>query len=283
MSCVKNGPAASSPPENSVTNLYRAAAGMDRLERLSLGDSPVHRLHPLPKLLTTIIYIGVVISFPPYNVSGLIPFLAYPFFLMPASGTPPGPLAGRLACALPFSLMGALSNLFLIRAGAFTIGGFTVSFGLLSFTSIMLKTLLTVFAVLLLIATTPFTDISAQFTALGVPKIICLQLIMTYRYIGLLLREAATMMTAYFLRAPGLNGIRMKDMGSFLGQLILRSVDRAGRVYRSMKCRGFQGVYRGKRLSGPGPAGWLYTAVLVSAIFFLRFFNLSVFLGRLAG
>jgi cobalt/nickel transport system permease protein len=256
---------------------------MDRLERLSLGDSPVHRLHPLAKLLTTIVYVGVVISFPPDNVSGLIPFLAYPFLLAPASGTPLRPLAGRLACALPFSLMGALSNLFLIRGTAFTLGGFAVSFGLLSFASIMLKTFLSVFAVLLLIATTPFTDISAQLTALGVPKIICLQLIMTYRYIGLLLREAASMMTAYFLRAPGRKGIRMKDMGSFLGQLILRSVDRAGRVYRSMQCRGFQGVYRGRRLRGPGRSGWIYTAALVSAIFFLRFFNLSVFLGRFAG
>ncbi|MDR1931959.1 MAG: energy-coupling factor transporter transmembrane protein EcfT [Spirochaetales bacterium] len=266
-----------------MANLYQAAAGMDRLERLSLGDSPVHRLHPLAKLLTTIAYMGVVISFPPYNISGLIAFLAYPFLLAPASGTPLRPLAGRLACALPFSFMAAVSNLFLIHGAAFTLGGFTVSFGLLSFTSIMLKTLLTVFAVLLLIATTPFTDISSQLAALRVPKIICLQLIMSYRYTGLLLREAASMMTAYFLRAPVRRGIRMKDMGSFLGQLILRSSRRADRVYLSMKCRGFQGVYRGRRLSGPGPRDWVYTAALVSAIFFLRFFNLSVFLGRLAG
>jgi cobalt/nickel transport system permease protein len=179
--------------------------------------------------------------------------------------------------------MGALSNLFLIHGAAFTIGGFTVSLGLVSFASIMLKTLLTVFAVLLLIATTPFTDISAQLAALRVPKIICLQLIMTYRYIGLLLREAALMTTAYLLRAPRQRGIRMKDMGSFLGQLILRSTGRAERIYQAMKCRGFQGVYKGRSLSGPAAGDWVYTTALVSGIFFLRFFNLSVFLGHLAG
>jgi cobalt/nickel transport system permease protein len=265
-----------------VANLYQAAAGMDRLERLSLGDSPVHRLHPLAKLFTTVFYMGVVISFPSYEVSGLVPFLAYPFLLIPASGTPLKPLAGRLLCALPFSLMGAVSNLFLMRGAAFSFYGFTVSFGMLSFASIMLKTFLTVSAVLLLVSTTPFTEISAQLAALRVPKILCLQLVMTYRYIGLLLREAALMMTAYFLRAPKQKGIRMKDMGSFLGQLILRSSDRSGRVYQAMQCRGFRGVYAGIQRAGPGFHDWLYTVLLVSAIFFLRFFNFSLFLGRLA-
>jgi cobalt/nickel transport system permease protein len=264
-------------------NLYQAAAGMNRLERLSLGDSPVHRLHPLVKILTTVAYMVVVISFPPYAVSGLVPFLAYPFLLIPASGTPLSPLAGRILCALPFSLMGAVSNLFLMSGQAFSIGGFSVSFGMLSFASIMLKTFLTVSAVLLLIATTPFTDISAQLAVLRVPKILCLQLVMTYRYTGLLLREAALMTSAYFLRAPKQKGIQMKDMGSFLGQLILRSFGRAGRVYQAMQCRGFHGVYTGSSRRKPGAGDWLYTASLVSGIFFLRFFNLSLFLGRLAG
>ncbi|MDR1316409.1 MAG: cobalt ECF transporter T component CbiQ [Spirochaetales bacterium] len=266
-----------------MANLYQAAAGMDRLERLSLGDSPVHRLHPFVKLITAIVYIGVVISFPASAVSGLVPFLLYPCLLIPASGTPLRPLAGRLLCALPFSLMGAVSNLILMRDAAFSIGGFSVSFGMLSFVSIMLKTFLTVCAVLLLIATTPFTEISAQLARLRVPKIVCLQLIMTYRYIGLLLREAASMMSAYFLRAPKQKGIRMKDMGSFLGQLILRSGDRSSRVYQAMQCRGFRGVYSGSLRGGPGPSGWLYTAALVSGILFLRFFNFSLFLGTLAG
>jgi cobalt/nickel transport system permease protein len=34
-------------------------------------------------------------------------------------------------------------------------------------------------------------------------------------------------------------GIAMKDMGSFTGQLLLRSFDRAERIYNAMKCRGY--------------------------------------------
>ncbi|MDR2484559.1 MAG: cobalt ECF transporter T component CbiQ [Treponema sp.] len=262
-------------------NLYQGAAGIDSLERLAMGDSPVHRLHPRAKLLATVAYIGVVISFPSYNVSGLVPFLLYPAAAMPLSGTPYKPLLIRLLAALPFSLMGGFSSLLLIRETAFSLGTFSVTWGMVSFGSIMLKTLLTVLAVLILIATTSFIEIGYQLTAIGLPKIMSLQLVMTYRYISVILGEAASMFTAYILRAPNQKGIKMKDMSSFLGQLILRSFDRAERVYQAMKCRGFQGTYQGKGRRKFRPADYGYALGLLAAALGLRFFNLSVFLGRL--
>ncbi|MDR1955443.1 MAG: cobalt ECF transporter T component CbiQ [Treponema sp.] len=262
-------------------NLYSAAAGMDRLERLALGTSPIHRLHPRAKLLITGVYVVTVISFPSQNVSGLIPFLLYPAILMSLSGTPYRPLLGRLLTALPFALMGGVSNLFFIPETAFYLGAFRVSIGMVSLASILLKTLLTVFGVLLLIATTSFTDISRQLSLLGMPKILNLQLVMTYRYIAVLLGEARRMVTAYSLRAPLHQGIAMKDMGSFLGQLILRSFDRSERVYHAMQCRGFDGVYRGTGPQGFRPADYGYTLGLGITMGAFRFFNFSVFLGRL--
>jgi cobalt/nickel transport system permease protein len=62
---------------------------------------------------------------------------------------------------------------------------------------------------------------------------------MTYRYIGVLFVEAYSMFTAYSLRSTGAKGIAIKDMGCFAGQLLLRSIDRADRVYNAMKCRGY--------------------------------------------
>jgi len=62
---------------------------------------------------------------------------------------------------------------------------------------------------------------------------------LTYRYTGVLLNEAYSMNIAYSLRSPNRKGIEMRDMGSFLGQLLLRSFDRAERVYNAMKCRGY--------------------------------------------
>jgi cobalt/nickel transport system permease protein len=177
--------------------------------------------------------------------------------------------------------MGGLSNLFLFRDTAFYLGGAAVSYGMISFVSIMLKTALSVFAVLLLIATTPFTEISFQLTRMGVPKIAALQLVMTYRYIAALIHEAASMVTAYMLRSPGARGILLRDMGSFLGQLLLRGFDRAERVYAAMKCRGFDGVYRPASRRTFGPVDFAYTACLAAAIIALRFFNISRFIGNL--
>ncbi|MDR0498111.1 MAG: cobalt ECF transporter T component CbiQ [Holophagales bacterium] len=266
-----------------MASLYHAAAGINRLEQLAMQDSPVHRLHPMAKLIVTFFYVVTIVSFPPEDISGIIPFLLYPAVMMPLSGTPYRPLLQRLMFALPFSLMGGISNLIAVRGVAFYIGSFVVSQGMVSFVSIMLKTLLSVFAVLILIASTSFVEISCQLTILRIPKIICLQLVMTYRYLSILISETASMLTAYSFRGPNQKGIKMKDMGSFAGRLILRSFDRAERVYQAMKCRGFNGIYYGRKHGGFRLSDGIFIALMTLLVIFLRFFNLSLFFGRLAG
>jgi len=60
------------------------------------------------------------------------------------------------------------------------------------------------------------------------------------------------MLRAYMLRSPlqNENGIHIKDWGAFAGQLVLRTFDRAQRVYQAMCVRGFTGEYNtGERIS----------------------------------
>jgi len=51
------------------------------------------------------------------------------------------------------------------------------------------------------------------------------------------------MLRAYMLRSPlqNENGIHIKDWGAFAGQLVLRTFDRAQRVYQAMCVRGLPG------------------------------------------
>ena len=225
-------------------------------------------------------YVITVVSYPATNVSCLVPFMFYPVVLMALSGTPYRPLLGRAAAALPFSLAGGISSLLLMRTTAFYIGSIAVSHGALSCASILLRTLLTVMAVLILIATTSLMEISEQLVRLRLPKLFCLVLIMTYRYISVLLNEAVSMHTAYTLRTGNQKGIKMRDMGGFLGQLLLRSTDRAEQVYYAMKCRGFHGRYPGKTKSAPVIEDALYTGALIAIMLFLRFFDLSQWRGK---
>lgn len=246
-----------------------------------MGSTPVHRLHPLAKIAATAVYVTAVISFPPRNISGLVPFCFFPAVMMALSGTPAGPLFSRFLLALPFSVMGGLSSLILLREGVFTLGGFTVTAGMLSAFSILLKTFFTVMAVLVLAAATPFTEIPPALASAGLPPVLGLQFVMTWRYLSVLLAEAASMNTAYTLRSSGQKGIKMGDMGSFLGQLLLRSFDRAGRVYGAMKCRGFDGNFHGSRFRRMGVSDCLFILAVSAFSACFRFVNAGLLLGRL--
>jgi cobalt/nickel transport system permease protein len=265
-----------------LSKFHDAALGVDHLERLSRRDSPVHRLNIGVKIAVTLFFLTLVVSFPSKNVSGLVPFLFYPVFMMALSDTPYLPVLSRLKFALPFALAGGISNLFLMRDTAFTVMGFEVSGGLVSFASIMLKTLLSVLAVLILIATTPFNDICGVLTSVRGIGVLGLQLLLTYRYIHILLGEAQSIRLAYILRAPLKKDVMMRDAGSLLGRLLLRSFSRAERVYTAMKCRGFSGRFypNAKRAISRGDA--VFAVAVFFVLVFLRFFNLSLLIGGIA-
>jgi cobalt/nickel transport system permease protein len=219
------------------------------LEQLADGSTHIHKLHPLAKLLTSAVFIVTVVSFDRYALGRLIPYIFYPALLMALSETPYSMLFKRFLIALPFCLFAGISNLFFDRTVAFTVGGVAVSYGLVSLITILFKTYLCVMAVLILVSVTPFSALIGEMRRLRIPGIFITMFEMTYRYIGVLLIEAYSMSIAYSLRCPNKRGIEIKDMGSFAGQLLLRSFDRADRVYNAMKCRGYalQNIPRNSR------------------------------------
>jgi cobalt/nickel transport system permease protein len=209
------------------------------LETLSRGKSVIHRLHPMAKLVSCLVFIVAVVSFDRYGFTRLAPYAFYPFVLMALSDVPYAAFLKRLWIPLPFCLFAGISNVILDTSTAFSIGTLSISFGVLSLATILLKMVLTVMAALLLVATTPMAELTAQLRFLHVPGIFVTIFEMTYRYIGVLLEETLSMSTAYGLRHTRKKGIEMRHMGSFVGQLILKSLDRAERVYGAMKCRGY--------------------------------------------
>lgn len=263
-----------------MAGLHQAMSGVDQMEQMAMGISWIHKRNPMCKMLVTILYLFLVISFPLQNVSGLIPFLCYPILLISVSEIPYGPLFKRLWIALPFAFLAGISNVWLESQTAFYFGSVAISYGAIFFVSILLKTIMTVFGMLILTATTPYAEIGNTLVCLRVPQIICLQLMMMYRYLSVLIGEASVMHTAYGLRAAGQKGIKIRDMGSFLGQLLLRSFDKAERIYQAMKCRGFSGVFYGRK-SAWNRTDVAYLIGVMVIMIFLRVFNLSIFLGNL--
>jgi cobalt/nickel transport system permease protein len=264
-----------------VASINKSIIQITALEELTHKDTPLHRLQPTIKLIITVIYVLTVISFRPEMVSGLVPFICFPVFFMILGEIPLKPLAIRCSYALPFAFFSGVSNLFISRDVVISIGKFYVTEGMISFTSLLLKTILTVMCVLILMSTTSMNEILYSLIGLHIPSLIVIQIMMTYRYMGVLLEEASVMYHAYLLRAPKEKGIKMKDMGSFLGQLILRSFDRAERIYQAMKCRGFEGSITFSKKEKLGVKGWSVLLVVGFLLVILRFVNLSEMIGHL--
>ena len=105
---------------------------MYTLEQLAAGNTVIHRIHPMAKLIVTFAYIVTVVSFNRYEIIGLVPYLFYPSVLMALSETPYGPLLKRLAITLPFVLFAGLSNILFDTEAAAVLGGITITFGVLS-------------------------------------------------------------------------------------------------------------------------------------------------------
>lgn len=264
-----------------MKNMLKLFSGMQKLESLAENDSFIHRLHPGVKIIMTFAFLITVLSFDRYQISGLMPFFFYPILMMGLSQTPWNPLLGRLLLALPFSLFGGLSNIIFDQKPAFFLGSLVISYGFISFVSILIRTILSVMAVLILISTTPMTAVANQLIKFKVPRMFVLQIILTYRYISVIVEELSTMTTAYMIRSSRRKGVRIRDAGPFIGHLLIRSIDRAERVYLAMLCRGFHGIYNTSPLPPVNKKDIFYGFLSCSLFVLFRLVNTSVLFGHL--
>jgi len=254
---------------------------LGRLDRLAAQDSPVHRLDPRAKLVTTLVFLVCVVSLGKYEVSALLPFSVFPVALAARGGLPFGYLTRRVLTVAPFALAIGIFNPFLDRAPLFFLGPVGVSGGWVSFGSILLRFVLTVAAAFVLIATTSFQGVCLALARLGVPRVMANQLLFLYRYLFVLVEEAMRLVRARALRSFDGRGMGLRVYGHMLGHLLLRSLSRAQRVHLAMCCRGFDGEIRLMRTLRFGAReaafvlGW--TAALVS----LRLYNLPQLTGAL--
>lgn len=264
-----------------MNQMTQAMLELRQMDELSAMDSSIHRLHPLAKLIVTVAYIFLTASFSKYNLTGLMPMVLYPVLVFQISGIPVRTCFHKLRFILPLVCAVGLWNPFLDRIPVLTLGALTVTGGILSFLTLMLKGVFALMASFLLIATTNIEKICYALRMLKAPEILVTQLLMTYRYVSLLLHETGTMMNAYFLRAPGQKGLHFSAWGSFVGQLLLRSMDRAQELYQSMQMRGFHGAfyYADVEPFKKEDAGYMIFWILIFIL--LRFCNLSEVIGSL--
>jgi cobalt/nickel transport system permease protein len=93
--------------------------------------------------------------------------------------------------------------------------------------------------------------------------------------------ELAVMTDAYHLRAPGQKGIHRSAWGSFLGQLLLRSMDRAQELYSSMLLRGYHHHFHYVKSKPFKLRDAAYMIISCMCFAILRYCNIAELAGRL--
>ena len=252
-----------------------------RLDHLAQLHTPIHRLDPRAKVLTTVAFLVAVVSFPKYEISALLPFFLYPVVLATVGHLPVGFVIRKVVAVAPFAVMVGIFNPFLDREILVHLGPVAVSGGWISFGSIMIRFFLTIGTAFLLIATTSFHGLCLALFRMGMPKILTVQLLFLYRYIFVLAGEAMRMVRARALRSFGKRGLGMKVFASVVGHLLLRTLGRAQRVHLAMLSRGFDGEVRVLRPLRIGRKDVVFVLGWLAAFAIMRVYNLPLLVGTM--
>ena len=264
-----------------MSKINKAIYELQSIDAMAKEDRWLNQIHPLIKLALSVYYIVLTVSFHKYDVEGLLGMCIYPIVIFIIGDLRWKDALYRLRVVLPLVCIVGIMNPFFDHSVVATIGGVSIWGGVCSMVTLMLKGVLTVFASYILIATTSIEGICYAFRLLHVPKIMVTQFLLIYRYIMVLLAETKRIVQAYSLRAPGQKGIHFKVWGPLVGQLLLRSMDRADDVYESMCLRGFNGEFPQGKPKKTSSGDVIYFLFWLVVLFLIRTYPVFALIGGL--
>ena len=191
----------------------------------------MHRRDARCKLAVLTAFLAAVSTTPPASAFAFSAYAALLVSAAAASRLPLGGLLRRAALVLPFSATFALITWW--------------SGDPLRALALAEKSFLSGLAALLLVATTPLTQLLAALESLRVPRLLILVTQFVYRYLFVISEQAQHMRLAAQSRgahiAPRLRGFQAA--AGALSVLFARSWERADGIYRAMLARGFAGRF----------------------------------------
>lgn len=239
------------------------------------NDMGNNRIHPFSRLLVTLCYILVVVSFHKYDFIGLASMILYILVQCIWYEISICSMLRRIWPIVLLTGMVGIANPLFDRSPYFAVGNIAITGGMISMATLLLKGMLCVMSSYLMVIHTGIRQLCYSLRILHVPIEIITILLLLHRYLVVLLKETERMQQAYKLRAPGQRGLHFKVWGSFVGLLLIRSIDRAEEIYESMQLRGFHGMFYGPIQYSNRTASILY--VMIWGIVFLLLRIIPVF------
>ena len=228
-------------------------------------------------LAVTVAYLVALLSIPLSAPDKVVWMAVYPIVQSELSGIGYGRVMLKSLWVLPLIVAIGIFNPFIDTETAFTVGGMAVNRGWVSLVSIVLRGLFAFQAVIILTLSAGVYDICSSLRKMGCPAVLSNQILFTYRYINVVMEEALNMDRARKSRGFGEKHYPMKMWGRMIGQLLVRSMDRASRIHRAMLARGFDGTIPTYSTSNPKikRGAVLWTIVWIAVILLLRLVSVS--------
>lgn len=184
--------------------------------------------NPLLKFLLIILFIFSVICINNLNYDKLFLHFIIIFILILTYNISLKKFIRKFSTLIPFIIFFSITTLL------------TKNF--FDFISIVLKSSLSLLAVVFLIETTNFVNLIQSLKKLKIPNEILNTIMLIYRYFFVLLEEIKKMEIARDLRYfGGYFKRQIKVYSNIIGVLFLRSIEKSERVYNAMKLRGYNG------------------------------------------
>lgn len=237
-------------------------------EQFSAGESIVHGLDPRIKIIVAILF-SVVVAVSS-NFWALFTALAVSLSLIVLARLSAKTVFYRLLLVNGLILFLWLLIPFTFKGEAlFTIGPLVgTREGVLYASQITVKCNAILLAMIALVATIPIFTLGHAMSQLHFPDKIIHLFLFTYRYIHVIFQEYHRLTNAMKIRGfiARTNIHTYRSYAYLVGMLLVKSYDRAERVYEAMLCRGFSGRYYTLSRFSIKTGDILYLSLMLAAI-----------------
>ncbi len=254
--------------ESKLESTYRK---IKQLEIQHRSDSLLNTINPVAKLITTFVYLILMLSVSVYQLSALLPFAVYPILLAAFAHVSYRRICVYTLPILPFVLLIAIFNPFLDRETAFTFLDIEISRGWITFVSILVRAMLAVQCVIIIIRSTGMIQLVYAMHTIGIPTILTNQILFVYRYLSLILEDAISIQRAR--QSRNCNEKSFIVWSTIVGQLFIRSMNRSTSIYNAMLSRGFNYTTSIKHGDLWQTKDSYFIIIWISFFLFIRFLN----------
>ena len=242
----------------SLRDLVEGSESLVYIEDLSNKPGLLQSINPLAKLV--VIVFMIVVSLFIFSLSYLALICIIPFILAFSSRIPLKHFISRTLLIPVFAALISLPVIFITPGQPI----FTTSLGMLNlavtsegivhFLVFSIRVWFCVASLSLLILSTGFDKMLQLLSSMKVPSMVVQMFSLTYRYFFVSVHEAQSFLIAKeartYVNRRTINYQALKDLGSILAALFIRTYERSERVYLAMKSRGFT-IENGNKLAIP--------------------------------